>query len=339
MRKSMLYVMLIFITPLCAQWICEDLVSDSLKCVLDFQDGFISVDGRNLYYNLYTPRSATKKTGAPSIPLIVLHGGPSYTHFSYLPLKYIACHTGQPVILYDQMGCGNSTHVVNVSKNAPELLTIPYYVHELQTVLNHFGFDSVNILGHSWGSMLTLEYLLRVPNNTIRNVVLAGALASIPEWQDTIFQNYIPKLPPIYQRVINRTLQNQNWDDAQFQAVVAYFSGLYLAKVSPNPDCMLWAAETANLEIYVAMNGPAEFVTTGLLQNWDVRDKLKTIQKRTLVMRGEDDESTYQTSKTISDGIPGAVLYQVSNSGHLSWIDNGDEFITAISTWLKSNAE
>jgi len=327
-----LITLIMLVRALAAQWTCDELVSESLKCPLNYQFEYLPVDGRNLYFETYTPtRSlATEDT----IPLIVLHGGPSFTHFPYLPLKYIACATGQPVILYDQMGCGNSTHVVNVSKNAPELLTIPYYVHELQTLLDHLPYNTVNLLGHSWGSMLAMEYLLRTPTNSISNVVLTGTLASIQQWQDTIFQSYIPKLPPIYQRVINLTLQNQNWDDVQFQAVTNYFSSLYLSKIIPSPDCMETALKTANMEIYVAMNGPTEFVNLGNLKNWDIRSKLPNIQKRVLVMRGEDDESTLETSKTVSDGIPGATLYQVANAGHLPWFDNGDEFITVISKWL-----
>ena len=49
------------------------------------------------------------RTDAPP-PLILLHGGPGGTHDYLTPLAELASD-GFPVVFYDQLGNGNSTHL------------------------------------------------------------------------------------------------------------------------------------------------------------------------------------------------------------------------------------
>ena len=45
-----------------------------------------------------------------ALPLVVLHGGPGMAHNYVRNLEALA-DTGRRVIHYDQLGCGNSTHL------------------------------------------------------------------------------------------------------------------------------------------------------------------------------------------------------------------------------------
>lgn len=44
------------------------------------------------------------------VPLIAVHGGPCIPHSYLPPLSLIQIDYGIPVIMYDQIGCGDSTH-------------------------------------------------------------------------------------------------------------------------------------------------------------------------------------------------------------------------------------
>ena len=46
-----------------------------------------------------------------ALPLIVLHGGPGMAHNYVRNIAALADETGRTVIHYDQVGCGNSTHL------------------------------------------------------------------------------------------------------------------------------------------------------------------------------------------------------------------------------------
>jgi len=45
-------------------------------------------------------------------------------------------------------GCGNSDIPANVSRDAPELLTVEYYVQELNQVITQLKLGVVHLHGH-----------------------------------------------------------------------------------------------------------------------------------------------------------------------------------------------
>ena len=101
--------------------------------------------------------------GKPAIPLlslptIVLHGGPGFTHDYMDPLKDLAGN--RPVIFYDQIGNGRSTRLPD---KPTSFWSIDLFVAELENVIEFFGLVRYDIIGHSWGGMLAAEYAARHP--------------------------------------------------------------------------------------------------------------------------------------------------------------------------------
>ncbi|WP_420872722.1 alpha/beta fold hydrolase [Mycolicibacterium senegalense] len=72
----------------------------------------------------------------------------------------LADETGRTVVHYDQLGCGNSTHL----PDAPaDFWTPQLFVDEFHTVREALGIDRYHVLGQSWGGMLGAEIAVRVP--------------------------------------------------------------------------------------------------------------------------------------------------------------------------------
>ena len=66
----------------------------------------------------------------------------------------LADETGRTVIHYDQIGCGNSTHL----PDAPaDFWTPALFVEEFHSVREALGVDEYHLLGQSWGGMLSAE--------------------------------------------------------------------------------------------------------------------------------------------------------------------------------------
>ena len=86
-------------------------------------------------------------------PIVVIHGGPGFSHNYLLPLKLLA-EFGYPVVFYDQAGCGDSTFVADPDTDAPWLLTIEYYVKELAALVHHFQLYEYYLYGSSWGTVI-----------------------------------------------------------------------------------------------------------------------------------------------------------------------------------------
>ena len=58
--------------------------------------------GHQTYYRIVGERSNNKK------PLLLLHGGPGSTHNYFEVLDRLADEDQRQIIMYDQIGCGNS---------------------------------------------------------------------------------------------------------------------------------------------------------------------------------------------------------------------------------------
>jgi pimeloyl-ACP methyl ester carboxylesterase len=112
-------------------------------------------------------------------PLVVLHGGPGATHDYLLPLAELS-NQGRAVVLYDQLGNGNSTHF---PERGADFWTVDLFVRELANLLDQLGIaDRYHVLGQSWGGFLAQEHALTQPAG-LRSLVLSNtaALAKIDE--------------------------------------------------------------------------------------------------------------------------------------------------------------
>ncbi|EFQ35631.1 peptidase S33 [Colletotrichum graminicola M1.001] len=79
-------------------------------------------------------------------PIVVLHGGPGIPHVYLTPLfsRYHAL-TQNPVILYDQIGCGGSTRFP--SKIGDEdFWTVELFIAELQNLLAYLGVERFDLI-------------------------------------------------------------------------------------------------------------------------------------------------------------------------------------------------
>lgn len=110
-------------------------------------------------------------------PLIVVHGGPA------IPSTYLYAHEelysshGIPVVFYNQLGCGRSTHLPNKPK---AFWTVQLFMAELDTVISFLDISSdFDLYGHSWGAMLVSDYVATMQPKGLRRLVLADGPASM----------------------------------------------------------------------------------------------------------------------------------------------------------------
>ena len=142
------------------------------------EEGYVSVPGGRVWY---------KVVGiSDEIPLLVLHGGPGFPHNYLNPLENLASE--RPVIFYDQLGCGKSDRPKD-----PNLWQTQRFVEELREVQHSLNLERVHILGHSWGSMLAVDYALTQPPS-LESLVLASPCLSIPRFLEdvTAYRKQLP---------------------------------------------------------------------------------------------------------------------------------------------------
>lgn len=120
---------------------------------ITFQDAKLGIDGETAYW-IWGDLSSGK------VPLIALHGGPGIPHGYMLPISLISEDCGIPVLMYDQIGCGESTRFKD-RKGDDSFWTPELFIEELENVVQQLDVQQFDLLGHSWGATLAALYATR----------------------------------------------------------------------------------------------------------------------------------------------------------------------------------
>jgi len=115
-------------------------------------------------------------------PLIALHGGPGFSYNYMDSIQDLA--SSRTVIFYDQIGNGKSTHL---DSQPDSFWTIDLFLSELENVIKFFGYDSFDILGHSWGGMLAAEYAV-LTSKGLNKLILSDSLPAMNLWVQSQIQ-------------------------------------------------------------------------------------------------------------------------------------------------------
>lgn len=177
-------------------------------------------------------------------PLVALHGGPGACHEYLLGLADM----NVPVIFYDQIGNGRSTHLRD-KKGDADFWTTDLFVDELNNLLHHIGLDSrpIDIYGQSWGGMLGMEWAISEKASNLRRLVLANTLAS-QEGYNQDAAAWVKQLPQDVQDVIAKGEETHEYDTPEYQAAVGVFYKKHMSVKRPFPPPELvpglkWMAE------------------------------------------------------------------------------------------------
>ena len=170
--------------------------------------------------------------------LVVLHGGPGVPHDYLNPISDIASY-GIPVIMYDQIGCGNSTHLKEKSGDAA-FWSVQLFLDELDNLLEKLGIkDDYDILGHSWGGMLGSEHAIRQPKG-LRKLILSCSLADMNTWV-VVADKLRAQLPEDVQETLKKHEADGTTETAEYEAAVNVYYERHLCRITPFPDDMLLA--------------------------------------------------------------------------------------------------
>ncbi len=267
-------------------------------------------------------------------PLIVLHGGPDFDHAYLLPeLDDLAAR--YRLIYYDQRGRGLSAENVR-----PEDVTLASDLNDLDQVRRHFQLDAPVLLGHSWGTVLALEFALRHPTLVSHLILMNPAPVS---------QAQVARLRQAYTAQLGSEMDQQR----AIQAGAAYKGG--------DPDAV---AARYRIHFKHALRRPADYEKLmarmsagfrrqgkdGILKAWAVEErlyqdtwslpgydllpKLRSLHIPTLVIVGEQDFIPPAIAREIAEALPKATLVTIPNCGHFAYLECGSAVRRAVDSLL-----
>jgi L-proline amide hydrolase len=265
-------------------------------------------------------------------PAVVIHGGPGAPHNYVLGIVHLIAMTGRPVIVYDQIGCGQSTHL---NDKPSEFWTVDLFKEELNLLLKELKISKKYILvGQSWGGILSFAHAVEKPRG-LKGLVIANSLASVPKWLPEI-ERLVSELPSVHRKAVRKGLKDKNYTSLEFEAANDFFTLRHLVRVPMTTDVAEAFSQLAvNPTVYAAMWGPVEFAPIGSLSTWDVEDHLKKINVPTLLINGKFDEVTPKTQRRLVKKIKGAEWVCLPYSSHLAWVEEPAAWISAVSDFLQ----
>jgi proline-specific peptidase len=285
--------------------------------------GYVAVEGGRVWYRV----NGIEHFAEGKMPLLVIHGGPGFSHHYLLTLTDLADE--RPVILYDQLDSGNSDR-----PGDPANWTVERFVDEVDHVRNALGLDRLVVLGSSWGGSVAASYASRQPPG-LAGLVLASPLISTERW---IADNteYREQLPQETQKILDDHEAAGTTGSAEYQEAVMEFYTRHLSRMDPWPEELNRAFELANLDLYVTMWGNTEFNATGTLKNFDVSSDLGRIEVATLMICGEYDEATPQACRDFAAKVPNALVEIVEDASHTGHLEQREAFMAKLRAFLAS---
>lgn len=281
------------------------------------RQAFIKGPGGRLWYSVFGEDQ-------PGTPLLFIHGGPGFLSVMD-ELRELA--DTRPVYFYDQLGCGRSERSHDAA-----MYELDDYVEELAAVRDALCPRDVVLVGHSWGTALAVEYVVRYRPEGVKGLVLSGPLISAPLWERDQ-REHLSKLPEAVRAVVDKAEKRGVYDEAYMGAMMVYYRR-HLCRLDPWPACLAKAFGEMNLDIYRRLWGESEFTITGTLKNLDLTPFLSGISVPTLYIAGEHDEAGIETVKRCRDLTPKGELAILPNASHCHYLEQPELFRAVVREFL-----
>jgi proline iminopeptidase len=250
------------------------------------------------------------------LPLIVLHGGPGLDHSMFRP--YLDALGDEYRLLYvDERGQGRSQRV------DPETLSLDRFARDVDLLAEALGLEGFVLLGHSFGAIIATYHATEL--GTAAAYVISGggdssdaldadvaeSLSALGEGGKAIADSWELEKTVATEGQLKQLLRDQ---------MPFHFHG------EPPPGYAEETLGSPEVLRYFANIGYGAF---------DYRPKLKEVDKPTLVLVGEYDRTTTpRAAQVLHEGIPGSDLHIVPAAGHMTFVEQTDEYLAVVRDFL-----
>lgn len=291
------------------------------------QKGYLTgAEGAEIYFEVMG-------NGRDSI--VVVHGGPGAGMHSVLPSLEPLAHN-YILIFYDQRGGGRSALPADTTKLQPQ-----YFVEDLEAVRQHFGLRKMNIIAHSFGSVLTAQYAKQYPTH-LKRVVFHGATgpnlqqelnlrkikaAGAPSSPDTALSN---RAALLLQKLLRGTASHPVETCKEYEEInkkMAQARGETVAY--KGTTCNAPPEAVRYYYRYTSQLAPRYY------GGWDFTGELEHVNVPFLVIYGKEDSLMIPAQRAWVSSVPDGRLLLVPDAGKAAFSDNPGFVFPAINTFFK----
>ncbi len=273
----------------------------------------------------------TKRFGNSPMKVLLLHGGPAFTHEymeafeSFFPKANIEFYE------YDQLGSHYSDQPDNDS-----LWVLDRFVDEVEQVRKALGLNKDNffLLGNSWGGLLAMEYAVKYQEN-LKGLIISNMTSSFAKYvvYNTKLRNELR--PSLLDSLKYYEDKKDFQNPVYLNLVFNEYYKRHILRMEEWPEPVLRSFKHANQHVYEFMQGPSEFVPGGNLKDWTITDRLKNIYVPTLAIGAKYDTMNPEDMKEISELVQNGRYLFCKNGSHLAMWDDQEVYMNGVIKFIK----
>lgn len=261
-------------------------------------------------------------------PIVVLHGGPGLDHHmfgDYLdPLA-----RGFRLILVDQRSQGLS------DRTATDTWSLTQMADDIVLLGEAMRLGRYAVLGHSFGALVALQNAVDHPGKASATIVSSGFPAA--RYLEYVDQN-LETLEPAWlrERVVSSWAREKEAETAeQVRELLHDQSPFHFAdpldrRIPEYEERTAGAVYSADVLRHFAMNEYGGI---------EVEDRLSSVVQPVLVLIGRHDRvCSLAASESIRRGIPDAEMVVFENSGHMTFVEENQLYLNAVSDFLSRHS-
>jgi proline iminopeptidase len=273
----------------------------------------------------------TKRVGSnPRIKVLLLHGGPGFTH------EYLECFdshfpgAGIEYYYYDQLGSFYSDQ-----PDEPSLWDLDRFVDEVEQVRQALKLDRDNfyLYGQSWGGLLAIEYALAHQDH-LKGLIISNMVSSIPQYNAYADKLFKATMDP----AVKKLEATKTTDDPRYMALLIphhYEKHVIRIPYASWPEPVQRVFKHMNPKVYVPMQGPSELGASGTLEHWDRSKDLGKITVPTLTIGAAHDTMDPEHMKWMSTEVKNGRYLYCPNGSHLAEYDDPDHYFPGLIAFIK----
>ena len=332
-----------FALGLLALWGCSDSPAPELAHSVDYYDNTGRDDilgGGARMLPIETPNGTfrvwTKRIGNnPTIKVLLLHGGPGFTHEYLEAFDSFFPSAGIEYYYYDQLGSYYSDQPED-----PDLWEVPRFVEEVEQVRQALGLsqDNFYLYGQSWGGILAMEYALKYQQH-IKGLIISNMMASIPAYNEYAENVIMPAMDQAVLAEVKEYEANGDFENPRYMELLFehhYVEHTLRMPLEDWPEPVNRVFRHVNADIYIPMQGPSELGASGKLVAWDRTADLHRISVPTLVIGAQYDTMDPKHMEWMAGELPNGKYLYCPNGSHLAMYDDQEVYFDGLIDFIRA---
>jgi proline iminopeptidase len=226
------------------------------------------------------------------------------------------------MVYLDQRGSGRS------EKHWARQYSIPLMVDDLEQLRRLWRVDRIALVGHSFGTVLALEYAARYPGR-VSHLVLSGAVVDFPALLDQVCIRLEKVDPKTYAEAVAKLPRGSQRRCHVFAAGQAFING----NMYPDPAIRKLVDETDKAD---GMYNTGEIF--GALGNGLLEHRFERPERLTMpvlaIAGGSDFQAAVEPVRSFVAKVPGARLLEYEGRGHFMFVEDPERFARDVDSFL-----